>query len=546
VWSSGKIVLAWLPPDATALGEHTSNTLAKTAGAVIIATYKGGNNLVQTYPSRKNTPTEDIDDRAVTHAKQERKARPITVDQIDFDANSPIVNQASWSAGSVHYFDDAGAPQIAAVVAGNTATWTTGRIFIYWDMSNPTILGSTTSQATATSGDRRIIATYRGGTNLVADRGRAKVDHDRIKDDLPGAKLKDNDVPGTKITDGSIGPQKNPRRSRPYSTRKAKWTRSGNVLSWTAFTLVFENDSGAVGSQIVDAGSVTYSGTDRYMAVVPGSSTLGAYSSRANVNAADGGLGGFLIGIYSGGNDWDLEKGRATNNEADIDDDSVSRPKIRAAAIGNPQVEDRSLQGAKLLVGAVDTAELKDLGVTGGKASDRTFNRNKIIVETLSADEITPFGVTSMSESRGSLSVNVNSSTSDVLVLTWSNTPSKDGHMWYMIILGTGRGVESGNLNTPQRARFQLDWLREGNVEQSDFGSVTVGGRAVPSENGDGLVTAVNNRYQAQDDSIVSSYYEAVGSALSQSFQLRIKLRATSDLDFTIERFKLIRYIGKR
>ncbi len=62
-------------------------------------------------------------------------------------------------------------------VAANFATWTTGILYLYYVANSNTVLG-TTDLATAVAGS--ILATYKGGTDLTSDEGRAFVSGDML------------------------------------------------------------------------------------------------------------------------------------------------------------------------------------------------------------------------------------------------------------------------------------------------------------------------------------------------------------------------------
>jgi membrane protein implicated in regulation of membrane protease activity len=104
----------------------------------------------------------------------------IDIAGIEFEHNNPAVNRCAWTAGTITYTDATGAAVSVAIAAGSTATWTTGTIYIYWTAA-ATGLSVSTDLATARGANNVILATYRGGTNLVATYGRTVIDGSDIK-----------------------------------------------------------------------------------------------------------------------------------------------------------------------------------------------------------------------------------------------------------------------------------------------------------------------------------------------------------------------------
>jgi membrane protein implicated in regulation of membrane protease activity len=99
---------------------------------------------------------------------------------IEFEHNNPGANQAHWTAGTISYTDDNGNATSVNIAAGNTAAWTSGTIYIYW-VAGATTLSVSSTLATARGANNVILATYRGGTDLVATYGRTVIDGTDIK-----------------------------------------------------------------------------------------------------------------------------------------------------------------------------------------------------------------------------------------------------------------------------------------------------------------------------------------------------------------------------
>lgn len=114
--------------------------------------------------------------------------RGMAIEGIEFTANSPGVNQVSWTAGSFRYMGNDGAAA-SHNVNGGSATWTSGVLYIYMDFGlGGASLFTTTSQATATGSNKVMIATYTGGAgNVNATYSRTIIDGDKIKTDTVNA-----------------------------------------------------------------------------------------------------------------------------------------------------------------------------------------------------------------------------------------------------------------------------------------------------------------------------------------------------------------------
>lgn len=117
----------------------------------------------------------------LTVEKLEIVARGLTFESIVFEHNvttvggSAVSNRAAWTAGTVRYVNDAGVATSASISAGNTSTWSSGTIYIYW-VKGATSFSTTTSAATAFATNNVVIATYKGGADLVATYGKLTID----------------------------------------------------------------------------------------------------------------------------------------------------------------------------------------------------------------------------------------------------------------------------------------------------------------------------------------------------------------------------------
>ena len=89
-----------------------------------------------------------------------------------FKPNDPSSNRVSWTS----FVATKNGTSSTTVSSGN-ALWSSGILYLYYVDGNTT-LQTTTSLNTAVSG--RILASYRGGTDLTSDAGRAYIDGDTI------------------------------------------------------------------------------------------------------------------------------------------------------------------------------------------------------------------------------------------------------------------------------------------------------------------------------------------------------------------------------
>jgi predicted phage tail protein len=140
----------------------------------------------------------------VTANKLEIGSRNITLEGIVFEHNKPATNQASWTAGSVRYINDAGATTSKAITAGNTTAWTSGVMYIYW-VKDATTFSVTTSAATAFGANNVVMATYRGGVDLDPDYGRTIIDGSTIKTGtVKAAQIGADQINGTHVATNSL------------------------------------------------------------------------------------------------------------------------------------------------------------------------------------------------------------------------------------------------------------------------------------------------------------------------------------------------------
>lgn len=115
----------------------------------------------------------------VTAEKAVFGQRGITVEGLEFEANKPTTNKVAWSAGSIKYTGDDG-NTAAFNVSSGSATWSADTLYIYY-VKGSTSLAASASVPAAFQSDRVVLATYRGGADLVNDYGRTVIDGSKIK-----------------------------------------------------------------------------------------------------------------------------------------------------------------------------------------------------------------------------------------------------------------------------------------------------------------------------------------------------------------------------
>lgn len=257
-----------------------------------------------------------------------------------FKPNDPATNSVSWTS----FVATKNGTTSVTVNAGNTA-YTTGIVYLYYVPGNST-LQATTSLVTAVSG--RILATYKGGTDLTADGGRAFTS-------------------GDMVLAGTIG-------SNQLVTGSAVITQSaqiGNVLqsdnySWTGTYAGWRLDkTGTLYAQGIDlrnsAGQAIFqSGTGFNWNNVTGT----------NIPAANATVGATFGTNISG-------QITAANASTYIANAAIQNAQIANAAIGTAQIIDANVTTAKIGDAQISTAKIIDANITtlkvAGNAVTTTF-----------------------------------------------------------------------------------------------------------------------------------------------------------------------------
>ena len=93
---------------------------------------------------------------------------------LQFTPNSPAVNYVSWSS-----FVAIKNGSTSVTVNAGSAQWTSGTLYLYYVPGDSTFKSTTSSTAAITAGGR-ILATYKGGTEVTADAGKAFISGDQL------------------------------------------------------------------------------------------------------------------------------------------------------------------------------------------------------------------------------------------------------------------------------------------------------------------------------------------------------------------------------
>jgi hypothetical protein len=128
-------------------------------------------------------------------------ARGLDIAGMEFEPNRQVVggsislNSLAWTAGTITYINDSGTATGVAISAG-FAGWSGGvsTLYVYW-VKGASTLSSTSTIGTAYGADNVVIATYRGGTDMVVTYGRTIID---------GSKITTNTIDANRIMAGTV------------------------------------------------------------------------------------------------------------------------------------------------------------------------------------------------------------------------------------------------------------------------------------------------------------------------------------------------------
>ena len=245
------------------------------------------------------------------------EANTYTFANLTFTPNSPAANFVSWSSFQVS--KNGNTP--FTVSAGN-AGWTSGILYLYY-IDDDNTLNTTTSLSVAVQG--RIVGSYHGGTNIVANEGRAYMDGDMIIAGTIGAnQLFAGEVITQAAQIGDILQSDNFNWAVPYTgwrLDKSGTLRASAVeIRNSAGTLVFSTGRGVPGNFI----DISPSGN-----IFP-NSDFGSATHKWIVRWYQGGGSNYELGRDLAGSDWSPMGGHSIG---------ISRPGATGPAAGYFDIE---------------------------------------------------------------------------------------------------------------------------------------------------------------------------------------------------------------
>ena len=118
--------------------------------------------------------------------------RGIEIAGLEFTANwngtTNSGNSIAWTAGTISYVNDAGTPTTVNVAAGTTFWPSATTLYMVW-IKGATSVSWGTDVAYAHGADAVVLATYRGGTDMVVNYGRTIIDGDHITTNTVNANI---------------------------------------------------------------------------------------------------------------------------------------------------------------------------------------------------------------------------------------------------------------------------------------------------------------------------------------------------------------------
>lgn len=145
----------------------------------------------------------DIYANSITANKIAVGSRNLSIQGIEISANNPTANTLYWAAGVISYIQDDGTSADVSISAGNQL-WSSGTRYLYW-VKDATTLSTTTTRATAFGAENIVLASYRGGTDLVVNYGRTIIDgSDVIAGTITGDRLVANTIAAGQLSTGEL------------------------------------------------------------------------------------------------------------------------------------------------------------------------------------------------------------------------------------------------------------------------------------------------------------------------------------------------------
>lgn len=407
---------------ATDVGSWSENPIGRAnvkstkldPGLVLIS---GGTSLSDWRYGGDNTKIDggNIGANTITANSLKIGNRNLIFSGMEFTANSPSANNVSWTVGSVTYADGSGGSTPINVSSGN-APYTTGTLYIYW-VKDSTTLSSTTDKDVALGAENVLLASYLGGTNLVATYGRTTIEGDHIRA---------NSIVASHLTTGEL-------ITNTAQIGDAVITNA-NIANLSA---------GKIASGTITADDIYLGANNRF--------SLDASTNRLTVNDGTydrvklGGLGGgqFGIEIYNASGDPVLTSGGVPASAvsglgafASLDQLTAANIStyMASAAIGSAYIDDLAVTSAKIENLAVDTIKIANAAVTN-TVFVQAFDVVPVSITTpnavLSASTVTGDGVVLVQVSVMSicdaLYIEVRDNLYDPLYPIWSTKLNPDG-----------------------------------------------------------------------------------------------------------------------
>ncbi|QIG76835.1 tail host specificity protein J [Rhizobium phage RHph_Y1_11] len=259
--------------------------------------------------------------------------------QFSYDKDTQVV---SWTAGTLRYMSTNATTgvveQRGLIVNSGTATWTSGRLYIYWQkpstdpaQSSTISFASSNVIATANAADTIVFASYDGGTKFNSEYGQTIIDGSTIKTgtitadqiqvgSLTGDLIAAETITGDNIAAGSItakhliiGDFSNivPNGDYTDTDASAYWTMAGDPGSISIITNPAVARTGPNYLRLVknDVANNTWATTD-YVQVTAGDALSWSTAIKGNVAAT----GGAYLQIYW----YDAAKVAITPDHSDL------------------------------------------------------------------------------------------------------------------------------------------------------------------------------------------------------------------------------------
>jgi hypothetical protein len=145
----------------------------------------------------------DIYANSITANKIAIGSRNLSIQGIEISAQNPTANTLYWAGGVISYIQDDGTSTDGGISAGSQL-WSSGTLYLYW-VKDAGSLSTTTTRATAFGANNVVLASYRGGTDLVVNYGRTIVDgSDIITGTLTGDRLVANTIAAGQLSTGEL------------------------------------------------------------------------------------------------------------------------------------------------------------------------------------------------------------------------------------------------------------------------------------------------------------------------------------------------------